>query len=87
MAVDRYTKAVLTVIAACLVWLSLGGPSVITPASAQGDTTQQVLLRGWVDEKGTVVRFPEVPFTVDQRRTVFEGQRVPRAASPLPTTE
>ena len=37
MYVDRYTKLVLTVIAVCLVWISLGGPSLITSASAQGD--------------------------------------------------
>jgi|SRR6187549_2041093 hypothetical protein len=37
MAIDRYTKTVLTVIAACLVWLSVGGPSLITAISAQGD--------------------------------------------------
>jgi len=35
MTVDRYTKVVLTVIAACLVWLCAGGPSLITPVSAQ----------------------------------------------------
>ena len=29
MVVDRYTKAVLSVIAACLVWLSVGGPSLL----------------------------------------------------------
>ena len=85
MAVDRYTKAVLTVIAVCLVWLSLGGRSLITPVSAQNEN--QILLRGWVDEKGTVVKFPEVPSMTDPRRTVFEGQRIPRTASPLPTTE
>ena len=35
MTVDRYTKVVLTVIAGCLLWLCAGGPSVITPVSAQ----------------------------------------------------
>ena len=34
MKTDRYTKVVLTIIAACLVWMSLGGPSLITPAHA-----------------------------------------------------
>jgi hypothetical protein len=37
MTIDRYTKTVLTVIAACLVWLSIGGPSLVTPVSAEGD--------------------------------------------------
>ena len=36
MFVDRYTKVVLTVIALCLVWLSVGGPSVAPPVQAQG---------------------------------------------------
>lgn len=47
--VDRYTKLVLTVIAICLVWLSLGGPSLITPVSAQND---RVYLAGWIDDRG-----------------------------------
>lgn len=34
MKIDRYTKLVLTIIAACLVWMSLGGPSLITSAHA-----------------------------------------------------
>ena len=57
MTVDRYTKVVLTVIAMCLVWLSLGGPSLITPVTAQANA-QRVILAGWADEKGTVWAFP-----------------------------
>jgi hypothetical protein len=34
MKIDRYTKVILTIIAACLVWMSLGGPSLITTANA-----------------------------------------------------
>ena len=46
--VDRYTKLVLTVIAICLVWIALGGPSLITPVEAQaGD---RVILAGWIDQ-------------------------------------
>jgi hypothetical protein len=37
MTIDRYTKMVLTVIAACLVWLSVGGPSLMTAVNAQID--------------------------------------------------
>src|SRR5687767_13588908 len=37
MTIDRYTKTVLTVIAACLVWIAVGGPSLMTAVSAQGD--------------------------------------------------
>ena len=85
MYVDRYTKLTLTVIAVCLVWISLGGPSLISPASAQGDATEQVLLRGWVDAKGAVVSFPEVPNFHDPRASVFTGQTRPLPSYPLPT--
>ena len=52
MAVDRYTKVVLTVIAVCLVWLSIGGSSLITPVRAQDK--QQVILAGWISQDGKV---------------------------------
>jgi len=35
MRIDRYTKVVLTIIAVCLVWLSVGGVQVFPPAHAQ----------------------------------------------------
>jgi hypothetical protein len=35
MTVDLYTKSVLTVIAACLVYMCLGGPEVLPSGSAQ----------------------------------------------------
>ena len=35
MKIDRYTKVVLTIIAACLVWLSIGGPQLLPSARAQ----------------------------------------------------
>ena len=34
--IDRYTKAVLTTIAACLVWLCVKDIAVVRPAVAQG---------------------------------------------------
>ena len=52
MAIDRYTKVILTVIAVCLVWLSIGGPSLITPVRAQDK--QQVILAGWISQDGKV---------------------------------
>ena len=54
MKIDLYTKAILTVIAMCLVWISLGGPSVLTPVSAQVRTSgyQRVVLAGWTDSGG-----------------------------------
>ena len=56
--VDRYTKLVLTVIAICLVWLSLGGPSLITSVSAQND---RVYIAGWIDERGSFRPLPIGP--------------------------
>ena len=52
MAADRYMKLVLTLIAVCLVWLSAGGPSLLTPVSAQAD--QRVIISGWVGGDGKV---------------------------------
>jgi hypothetical protein len=46
MRIDLYTKAVLTVIAACLVWISSGGPSLITSVHAQPEG-QRVIIAGW----------------------------------------
>jgi len=40
MRIDRYTKIVLTIIAACLVWLSLGGPRLLAPLHAQTPSAQ-----------------------------------------------
>ena len=65
MSVDRYTKAVLTVIALCLVWLSLGGPALLPTAAAQGDPRAgidprgiaNVYLAGWVDGTGSIRTF------------------------------
>ena len=88
MSVDRYTKAVLTVIAACLVclvWLSAGGPSLITPVSAQADG---VLLRGWIDESGAVMSFPKAsPFYCRQGDSIAPCPAKPRTMAPLPTVE
>ena len=73
MAVDRYTKIVLTVIAGCLVWLSIGGPSFVTPVRAQaGD---RVILAGWIDASGNTRRFP-LAFYGDEQE---ENRGKPRA--------
>jgi hypothetical protein len=53
MRIDLYTKCVLTVIAACLVWLSLGGPALLTVAQAQAPSGDpHVVISGWVDGSG-----------------------------------
>ena len=93
MFVDRYTKAVLTVIAVCLVclvWLSAGGPSLTTPVSAQSNNGQRVVLSGWVDESGAVLLFPKAPPRLDctrEARATEPGgdcQRSPRTAWSIP---
>ena len=50
MNVDVYTKVILTVIAACLLWLSFGGPSLLTPVEAQ--QAGRIVVAGWIDEAG-----------------------------------
>ena len=35
MRIDFYTRAVLTVIALCLIWIALGGPSLMPAVVAQ----------------------------------------------------
>jgi hypothetical protein len=88
MSVDRYTKAVLTLIAVCLVWLSLGGPSLIAPVSAQA-TGDRVILAGWVDESGRVLSFPAAPPIPDYTRPRIGDQipMKPRTSSPLPVDQ
>lgn len=83
MTVDRYTKAVLTVIAMCLVWLSVGGPSLITPVRAQDD--MRVLLRGWVDDTGRAISFPAPTPLSDNPVNPRLTPAKPRSTAPLPT--
>jgi hypothetical protein len=70
MRIDLYTKFVLSVIALCLIWLSLGGPKILTVAQAQA--SDRVLISGWVDGSGKVhqlsdpagANIPGVPIAV-----------------------
>ena len=48
MQIDLYTKAVLTIIASCLVYLCLGTPPVLPAAEAQGPISRVVIV-GWQD--------------------------------------
>ena len=84
MAVDRYTKVVLTVIAVCLVWLSFGGPSLLTPVSAQQDGLgNRVILAGWVDANGNVRQFPN-PYPPSGDRKPGDGRGpIPAHAFPI----
>ena len=63
MRIDGYTKVVLTIIAACLVWLSVGGPNLLPTAHAQVGTNPRVLIAGWVDVRGQVHDLGEVKDT------------------------
>jgi hypothetical protein len=46
MKADLYTKVMLTIIAVCLAWLCMGGPSLMTAAQAQSSPTEVVIV-GW----------------------------------------
>lgn len=56
MRTDFYTKAVLTIIAVCLVWLCLDRSRLLPTVSAQA--TNQVFLAGWVADDGALRKFP-----------------------------
>ena len=66
--VDRHTRLVLTVIAACLVWLCVNG----LPEGAHAQGAQPVLLAGWVDVQGRPWQFANgnnaAPLPVRQER-------------------
>ena len=57
MKIDLYTKAILTVIAAALVWLMLDGRGTTT-ALAQDRTPTRVIVVGWEDPEGYLYRLP-----------------------------
>ncbi len=56
MRIDLYTKFVLTVIALCLLWMSLGGTALLPTVQAQPGY-ERVLIAGWVDRLGGVHKF------------------------------
>ena len=70
MKVDAYTKAVLTVIAACLVWMCLNGVTPAASAQAGKPEPAPVVL---VDAKGTPIY-------------TSEGLRVNLAMKAVPVT-
>jgi hypothetical protein len=59
MNIDAYTKAVLTVIAACLVWMCVNGATPTTHAQAKPPEPAPVVL---VDPRG--VPLTNIPVTV-----------------------
>ena len=65
MRIDLYTKAVLTVIALCLVYLCLDRASVAPSVQAQAQEgqfqrqlLQRVVIAGWLDAEGQERRLP-----------------------------
>jgi hypothetical protein len=83
---DRYVKAVLTVIAVCLVWMSLGGASVLSVVGAQ-QAAGEVVIVGWRDVNGRVWSLPAHrsdpgPLGNESLRVAFE--RAVRTGGPLP---
>lgn len=46
MRTDFYTKTLLTIIAACLIYLSLGRPGIVPVVQAQNEPAH-VILAGW----------------------------------------
>jgi hypothetical protein len=64
MKIDMYTKAILTVIAICLVWIALGR-SVMPAAEAQ-DRASRVVIVGWEETPTSNVPLA-MPLPVRQR--------------------
>jgi hypothetical protein len=64
MKTDRYIKVVLTIIAMCLVWLSLGGPRLLAPAQAQTPSAQTTIDR----PSKTLISGDDLAFRVDGRQ-------------------
>jgi hypothetical protein len=64
MSTDRYTKTILTVIAACLIYLCLGRPAVLPAVQAQTEPTR-VILAGWSQAPNTpIVSLGSMPLPV-----------------------
>jgi hypothetical protein len=59
MRIDRYTKVILTIIAACLVWLSVGGTRLLP--SVQAQVPQRAATRPFP----TVIKGSEFGYRVD----------------------
>ena len=65
MRIDLYTKAVLTVIALCLVYLCIERASITSTVQAQAQEgqfqrqlLQRVVIAGWLDSEGQERRLP-----------------------------
>ena len=66
MRIDLYTRAVLTLIALCLVWIAIGGPALLPVVEAQQSTTRVVVV-GYENAGGTKRNLP-LPVQIDPNR-------------------
>ena len=58
MRIDRYTKVLLTLIAAALVWIGVGGPSLLPHVEAQAGPTRVVIVGYEVGAPGSGLPLP-----------------------------
>ena len=72
---DRYTKTVLTVIAACLVWIVARDVEVVKPAQAYGEATK-VEVTNWPHS----IRHSRVDVNIEQ----INGKGLNDFPDPLP---
>ena len=73
MKIDAYTKAVLTVIAACLVWMCVNGATPTTHAQVKSPDPTPVVL---VDASGAPVR--TLPVTIANRELAVAVRSIQR---------
>jgi hypothetical protein len=94
MNTDRYTKAVLTVIALCLVWMSVGGPALLPVVGAQPGVAigaTDIVIVGWRDARGEIVKLPALlpapptTFSRAEEREISERARALGARLPVAT--
>ncbi len=85
MRVDTYTKAVLTVIAACLVWMCVSG-AILTPVAAQAPRAPQEVMVVGTRVPVAVVTAPRTSLAVRPSAEWYQEPLPVDAARPLPTT-
>ena len=85
MNVDAYTKTVLTIIAACLVWICLNGVTPVARAQATRPAPAPVIL---VDASGTplsavpvIVGNPSLPVEVTNRSVAVAVRSIERGTA------
>jgi hypothetical protein len=85
MKIDAYTKAVLTVIAACLMWICLSGVTPVVGAQAARPQPTPVVL---VDASGTPLRAvpvivgnPSLPVELTNRSLNVAVQSIQRGTA------